>query len=89
MTTSPEQGGSSNLREHIEVAGHQLEAKVKELLHEGNVQHLIIKHEGQILLEIPVGLGIAAALLAPLLAAVAAAGALLSHCTIEVVRKEA
>ncbi|CCW36714.1 Domain of unknown function (DUF4342) [Chthonomonas calidirosea] len=87
MTGNQEPGGQPTLREQLEVAGHQLEKKVRELLHEGNVQHLIIKHEGQTILEIPVGLGIAAAVLAPVLAAVAAVGALLTHCTVEVVRK--
>jgi hypothetical protein len=33
-------------REQLKLQGEQLAAKVKELLHEGNVRRLIIKHEG-------------------------------------------
>lgn len=75
-------------REQFKVMGDELVEKVKELIHEGNVRHLIIKHDDHVVLEIPVGLGVAGAVLAPVLAAVAAVGALLTHCTIEVVRKD-
>ena len=73
-------------REHFKVTGEQLAEKVRELLHEGNVRHLILRHDGHIVLEIPVGIGVASIVLAPILAAVAAVGALVAHCTIEVVR---
>ena len=76
----------SEFREKISVAGAELEAKVKELLHEGNVRHIIIKHEEHTVLEIPVTVGVVAVVLAPVLAAVGALGAVLTHCTLEVVR---
>jgi len=74
--------------EQFNVTGEQLAEKVRELIHEGNVRHLILRHDGHIVLEIPVGIGVAGIVLAPILAAVGAVGALVAHCTIEVVRTE-
>jgi hypothetical protein len=76
----------SEFSEKIHVAGAELEAKVKELLHEGNVRHIIIRHDDNKVIEIPVTVGVATVVLAPILAAVGALGAVLTHCTIEVVR---
>lgn len=75
-------------REQIHVTGEDLVEKVKHLIHEGNVRHLRILHEGHTILEIPVTAGIIGIVLAPLLAAVAAVGAMLTNCTIEVIRTE-
>jgi hypothetical protein len=75
-------------RERIHVTGEELVAKVKELVHEGNVRHIRILHEEHTVMEIPVSIGLIGVVLAPLLAAVAAAGALLTHCTLEIVRTE-
>ncbi len=79
-------------QEELQVRGEQLVARVKELIHEGNVRRIIIKQEGHTLVEIPLsiglGVGIVTVLTAPLLAALGAIGALLTKCTIEVVRTE-
>jgi hypothetical protein len=74
--------------EEWQVTGEELVATVKKLFHEGNVRRIIIKHEGQPALEIPLTVGVVGALLAPWLAALGAMGALLTQCTIEVVRTE-
>lgn len=73
-------------REELKVDGEQLVNTIKELIHEGNVRHIIIRHDGHTMFEIPVTIGVVGAVVAPVLAAVGAAGALLAHCTIEVVR---
>ena len=75
-------------REEWNIAGEELVATVKKLVHEGTVRRIIIKHEGQTALEIPFTVGVIGTLLAPWLAAVGAMGALLTHCTVEVVRAE-
>ncbi len=75
-------------REEWHVAGEELVATVKRLVHEGTVRRIIIKHEGQTALEIPLTIGVVGTLLAPWLAAVGAMGARLSQCTVEVVRTE-
>lgn len=73
-------------QERLKVEGEHLADQVKALIEEGNVRHLVIKHEDHTVLEIPVTLGVAIAVFTPTLAAVAAVGAVLTHCTIEVTR---
>ena len=76
-------------RNEFKVKGEELLAKIRELIHQGNVTRIIIKNEeGKVYLEIPVNVGIVGALLAPVLAAVGALAALVANFTIEVVRKE-
>lgn len=74
--------------EELKVKGEQLVDEVGRLVHEGNVRHIVIKHDGKTILEIPVNAGVAVALLAPTIAALGAVGALLTDCTIDVVRTE-
>lgn len=73
-------------REELQITGEQLVATVERLIHEGNVRRILIKHEGQTVLEIPLSVGVVGALLAPMLAAVGAIGAALTNCTVEVIR---
>lgn len=74
--------------EELQVMGEQLLSKVKEVLHEGNVRRLIIKQDGRTLLEIPLTVGVAGVVLAPVWAAIGVLGALIAQCSIEVVRSE-
>jgi hypothetical protein len=74
--------------EELQVMGEQLLARVKELIHEGNVRRIIIKQEGQTIVEFPLTIGVVGAVLAPALAAIGAIGALIAQCSIEVVRTE-
>jgi len=76
-------------REEHKVRGDKIVAKIKELVHEGNVRHIVIKNEdGKTLIELPVTVGVASALLVPVWAAVGALAALVTNCTIEVERAE-
>lgn len=84
MTTAPESGGS--LKETISVEGGELLAQVKHLIHEGNVRRISIIHGGHTVIELPVTIGVVGVLAAPWLAAVGAAAAVLTDCTIEVER---
>lgn len=69
------------------LAGEQLLQKVRELVHEGNIRHLILKDEhGRTLVEVPLTLGVAGVLLAPAWAALGAVAALVTHVTLVVVR---
>jgi hypothetical protein len=75
--------------EEIHVLGRDLVDKVRELIHEGNVQRIIVKDEhGNTFIEIPVTVAAVGVLLAPLLAAVGAISALVAKFTIVVVRNE-
>ena len=78
-----------NIVEEIHVLGRDLVDKVRELIHEGNVQRIVVKDEhGNTFVEIPVTLAAVGAILAPLLAAVGAISALVAKFTIVVVRSE-
>jgi hypothetical protein len=71
------------------VKGEDLLKKIKEIIHEGNVNRIIIKsEEGKTYLEIPVTIGVIGTILLPVLAAIGALAAMAANFTIEVVRKE-
>jgi hypothetical protein len=75
--------------EEFKVKGETLVAKIKELVHEGNVRHVTIKNEkGEVVIEFPLTIGVVGALLLPTLAAVGAVAALVTNCTIVVERTE-
>jgi hypothetical protein len=71
------------------VSGEDLLKKIKEIIHEGNVNRVIIKNEdGKTYLEIPVTIGVIGTVLLPVFAAIGALAALAANFKIEVVRKE-
>ena len=75
-------------QEEFKVSGADLMDRVKKLISEGNARRIIIKNEqGQSVLEIPLMLGAVGTVLAPSLAAIGAVAALLSKCSIVVVKK--
>ena len=75
----------SNTTEEFKVDGEKLIAKIKELIHEGNIRKVIIKDkDGKTMMEIPVTFGVVGVLLAPQLAAIGAIAALLTEATIVV-----
>lgn len=76
-------------KSEFKVKGENLLAKIKELIHQGNVTRIIVKNdEGKVYLEIPVTIGLIGALVVPVLAAVGALAALAANFTIEVIRQE-
>ena len=78
-----------NIVEEVHVLGRDLVDKVRTLIHEGNVQRIVVKDEhGNTFVEIPVTLAAVGAVLAPLLAAIGAISALVAKFTIVVVRNE-
>ncbi len=75
--------------EEFRVNGEELLGKIKSLVHEGNIRRIIIKNkEGNVLLELPMTLGVVGALLAPSLAAVGAVAALLTEATVVVEKQD-
>ncbi|MBL8102691.1 MAG: DUF4342 domain-containing protein [Anaerolineales bacterium] len=71
--------------EEFKIDGEKLIAKIKELIHEGNIRKIIIKDkEGKILMEIPMTFGVVGVLLAPQLAAIGAIAALVTEATLVV-----
>jgi len=74
--------------ETFKVNGEDLLKKVKQLIHEGNIRRIIIKDKsGKTIVEFPLTVGVAGALIAPALAAVGAVAALVTECSITVERK--
>ncbi len=70
-------------QETFRVDGEALVAKVKELVHEGNIRRVVIKDKkGRTLIDIPLTAGVIGALVAPQLAAIGAIAALVSEVTI-------
>lgn len=75
--------------EEFHVNGEELIARIKQLLHEGNVRRIIIKDkDGKTVMEIPLTIGVVGVLLAPTLAAVGAIAALLTEATVLVEKAE-
>ena len=73
--------------EEFEVTGEKLIATLKDIVHQGNIRRVTIKNEkGQTLVEVPLTLGVAGAILLPGWAALGAVAALVTKCTIAVER---
>lgn len=71
--------------EEFRVTGDAMVSKVKELLREGNIRRIIIKNDkGEILVEIPLTLGVVGAVVLPVWAALGAIAALAANLTIVV-----
>jgi hypothetical protein len=92
---SQEEAGGEHVRgEHVrseefQVTGDAVVAKIKELVHAGNVRRIIIKNEeGKTLIEIPLTVGVVGAILLPVWAAIGAIAALAAKLTIVVEKVE-
>jgi hypothetical protein len=80
----------SDFVDEIQVLGRDLVDKVKSLIHEGNVQRIIIKDDhGHTFIEIPITFAAIGAIAAPVLAAVGAISAMVAKFTIVVERRGA
>jgi hypothetical protein len=74
--------------EEFKVSGDEVMKKVKELIKAGNARRIIIKNEqGDSVIEVPLTIGAVGVLIAPALAALGAVAALVTNCTIVVVKK--
>jgi hypothetical protein len=79
----------TGVKDVFTISSDNLVGEVKKILHEGNIIKIIVKDEGgKVLLEIPAWAGLVGALLAPWLAALGTIAAIVTKCTITVVRKE-
>jgi hypothetical protein len=76
-------------KEEFRVSGDAVIAKIKEILHEGNVRRITIKNEeGNTLIEIPLTFGVVGMLLLPVWAAIGAIAALAANLNIVVEKIE-
>ncbi len=75
--------------EEFSVNGEELLARIKALIHEGNIRRIIIRDkQGRTFMEIPLTVGVAGVLLAPTLAAVGAIAALVTEAQVVVEKVE-
>lgn len=79
--------------EEYKISGDALVAKVKDLIHQGNIRRIIIKNEnGHTLIEIPMTVGViggtVGAVFFPIVAAVGVIGAMVAHLTVVIERRE-
>jgi len=75
--------------EELKVTGENLLSEIEKLIHEGNVNHIVVKNsEGHILVEFPITIGIIGLVLVPILAAVAAIATYAADFTVVVTRAE-
>jgi hypothetical protein len=78
--------------EEFKISGDALVAKVRELIHQGNIRRISIKNEtGHTLIEIPLTVGViggaVGAAVFPVVAALGVIGAMVAHLTIVVERQ--
>jgi hypothetical protein len=91
ITSMPQPSTSSAApaMEEFIISSDNLIDKVTELLKQGNLTKIIIKDEkGKVLMEIPATVGIAGTVIAPWLAGLGGIAALVTRCTISVVRPQ-
>ncbi len=75
--------------EEFKLEGGKVLAKIKDLIHQGNIRRIILKNEdGKTLIEIPLTLGLVGAALLPVFAAVGALAALVTRLTLVVEKTE-
>ena len=89
QTPNPGPVQTPNRTEEFKLSGDDIIAKVKELVHEGNVRRIIIKNEeGHNVVEFPLTAGVIGVALLPMYAAIGAILALAANYTIVVERKD-
>ena len=75
--------------EQHKVSGEGLVQKVKELVKEGNVRRIKVKHgDGRTLLEFPLTVGVVGVALIPIWVALGAIAALAADYTVEIERRD-
>lgn len=73
--------------EEFKIKGDDLVARIKDLVHQGNIRRILVKNEeGVTLIEIPLTVGVVGGVISaaffPVLAAVGAIGAMVAHLTL-------
>jgi hypothetical protein len=75
--------------EEFKVSGEDVMKKLKDLINEGNIRKILIRDKvGKDIAEFPLTVGVVGTVLLPVLAAIGTIIALVSECTITVVKEE-
>ncbi len=82
--------GTAGSTEEHKVSGEGLVARVKELVHQGNIRRIIVKNDkGQTIFEIPLTFGLVGAAFMPVLVALGSIAALAAEYTLVVEKRDA
>jgi hypothetical protein len=79
----------ARVKEDLKVAGRQAMSKLGEVIHEGNVRLLSVKHKGNTVVELPLTVVAIGTVLVPPLAIVGLGIAIYKECVITVERRAA
>lgn len=89
QSSTPESVSNQTRTEEFKLSGDDIVAKIKELVHEGNVRRIIVRDEtGRNVVEFPLTAGVIGVALLPVWAALGTIVALAANYTIVVERKE-
>jgi len=80
--------GKQRIEEDLTATVEDILEKVSQLIREGNVRKLMVRHKDKVIVEVPLTAGVVGAFLAPHLAALAIFSGLLTGCTITIERAE-
>ncbi len=80
--------GKQRIEEDLTATVEDILEKVSQLIREGNVRKLMVRHKDKVIVEVPLTAGAVGAFLAPHLAALAIFSGLLTGCTITIERTE-
>jgi hypothetical protein len=84
-TQTPPQPDTTTTTERYHFTSEDAIAQIKRLVHEGNVRRVTIKNpEGHTIIDFPLTVGVVGAALIPVWAAIGAAVALMTDCSIEI-----
>jgi hypothetical protein len=88
-TSSKDNSTKQTYEETFKLEGGKLLDKVRELIKAGNVRSIVIKDKnGREIIQVPLTLGVIGAAVAPALAAIGAIAALVTECSVTVVREK-
>jgi hypothetical protein len=74
--------------ESLKGDAHHLVGQLKQIVHEGNIRRVVVKHEDRVVAEFPLTAGVVGAVVAPVLAAIGTIVAMLKDCTLEIERDD-
>lgn len=78
---------SKKAKEEIKVEGKKVVSRIKALIREGNVRKITVKDsKGKVILSLPVTAGVIGTILLPPLAVLGVLSAMITECTITIVR---
>lgn len=82
------ESSNKSLTENIGNKGEEIFDKIRESIKKGNVTKIIIKKDGDIIMNIPITAGAIGTVLSPQVALLGVSAALLSKCSFEIVKED-